>query len=97
MAVLHGAAENTTPEKQGMWAMFEVFFDTIVICSLTGLVILCVCHRVGSLVLSGAADGVLSGDTDFWPGDMDGLVSGSVSGSGFCWLYLSSGRGLDGI
>lgn len=47
MAVLHGAAENTTPEKQGMWAMFEVFFDTIVICSLTGLVILCVCHRVG--------------------------------------------------
>ena len=29
--------------------MFEVFFDTIVICSLTGLVILCVCHRVGSV------------------------------------------------
>ena len=49
MAVRHGAAENTTPEKQGMWAMFEVFFDTIVICSLTGLVILCVCHRVGRI------------------------------------------------
>ena len=49
MAVLHGEAENTTPEKQGMWAMFEVFFDTIVICSLTGLVILCVCHRVGRI------------------------------------------------
>lgn len=42
LAVLHGAAENTTPEEQGMWAMFEVFFDTIVICTLTALVILCI-------------------------------------------------------
>ncbi len=42
LAVLHGAAEDTTPEQQGMWAMFEVFFDTIVICTLTALVILCV-------------------------------------------------------
>lgn len=41
LAVLHGAAEDTTPEQQGMWAMFEVFFDTIVICTLTALVILC--------------------------------------------------------
>lgn len=41
MAVLHGAAEATTPEKQGMWAMFEVFFDTILICTMTALVILC--------------------------------------------------------
>lgn len=42
LAVLHGSAEETTPEEQGMWAMFEVFFDTIVICTLTALVILCV-------------------------------------------------------
>lgn len=42
LAVLHGAAEETTPEQQGMWAMFEVFFDTIVICTLTALVILCI-------------------------------------------------------
>ena len=41
MAVLHGAAEEATPEKQGMWAMFEVFFDTILICTMTALVILC--------------------------------------------------------
>ena len=41
LAVLHGAAEDTTPEEQGMWAMFEVFVDTIVICTLTALVILC--------------------------------------------------------
>ncbi len=46
LAVLHGAAEDTNPQQQGMWAMFEVFFDTIVICTLTALVILCVERRV---------------------------------------------------
>ena len=32
-----------TEEIQGMWAIFEVFFDTIVICTMTALVILCSC------------------------------------------------------
>lgn len=41
LAGLHGAAEGTSPHKQGMWAMFDVFFDTIFICSLTALAILC--------------------------------------------------------
>ena len=52
LAVLHGAAEDTTPEEQGMWAMFEVFFDTIVICTLTALVILCV-ERKSALTVGG--------------------------------------------
>ncbi len=42
LAGLHGAAGDTTPREQGMWAMFEVFFDTLVICTMTALVILCV-------------------------------------------------------
>ena len=42
LAILHGSARETTPEEQGMWAMFEVFFDTIISCTLTALVILCV-------------------------------------------------------
>ena len=41
LAGLHGAAEDTTPREQGMWAMFEVFLDTMVICTMTALVILC--------------------------------------------------------
>ncbi|MGN0157988.1 MAG: alanine/glycine:cation symporter family protein [Brotaphodocola sp.] len=41
LAILHGNAEETTPEEQGMWAMFEVCFDTIIICTLTALVVLC--------------------------------------------------------
>lgn len=42
LATLHGAAGETTPEEQGRWAIFEVFFDTIISCTLTALVILCV-------------------------------------------------------
>lgn len=42
LAVLHGSAGETTPEEQGMWAVFEVFFDTIISCTMTALVILCV-------------------------------------------------------
>lgn len=41
MAVLNGAAEQAEPGIQGQWAIFEVFFDTIVSCTLTALVILC--------------------------------------------------------
>ena len=56
LAVIHGAVENTTPEKQGMWAMFEVFFDTIISCTLTALVILCVTgESADALGLDGAA------------------------------------------
>lgn len=51
LAVLHGAAEKTTPEEQGMWAMFEVFFDTVVVCTMTGLVILCVQRQAGACAL----------------------------------------------
>ena len=47
LAVLHGAAERTSAEEQGMWAMFEVFFDTIVVCTMTALVILCITYTTG--------------------------------------------------
>ena len=40
LAVLNGAAEGD-PGVQGQWAIFEVFFDTVVSCTLTAVVILC--------------------------------------------------------
>lgn len=54
LAILHGSAKETTPEEQGMWAMFEVFFDTIISCTLTALVILCVTGGNGG---AGAPEG----------------------------------------
>ena len=38
--IAHGSAEAESPVKQGMWGIFEVFFDTVVMCTLTALVIL---------------------------------------------------------
>lgn len=39
--VLHSSAGNTDPYTQGMWSMFEVFFDTIFCCTLTAVTLLC--------------------------------------------------------
>ncbi len=36
----HGSAEAKSPAKQGLFGIFEVFFDTILLCTLTGFVIL---------------------------------------------------------
>ena len=38
--IIHSETDNTTPENQGMWAMFEVFCDTIFLCTIMALVIL---------------------------------------------------------
>ncbi len=41
MAALNGGADHAETGTQGQWAMFEVFFDTIVSCTITAIVILC--------------------------------------------------------
>ena len=38
--IAHAASSERDPVKQGLYGIFEVFMDTIVICSLTGLTIL---------------------------------------------------------
>ena len=38
--MVHATAETEHPFQQGVWGAFEVFFDTIVICTLTALAIL---------------------------------------------------------
>lgn len=38
--LVHSSADVKEPVKQGLWGIFEVFFDTIVICTLTALAIL---------------------------------------------------------
>ncbi len=39
--IVHAAAETDEPVEQGMWGMFQVFIDTIVVCTMTALCILC--------------------------------------------------------
>ncbi len=40
-SIAHACADTKKPVKQGMFGIFEVFTDTIVICTLTALVVLC--------------------------------------------------------
>ena len=67
-AVMVNSASNVKePVHQGMWGVFEVFADTIVICTLTALVILC----SGTPVSYGAAAGAeltISGFTTTYGG-----------------------------
>jgi len=38
--IVHAVADVNHPIQQSMWAIFEVFFDTIIVCSMTCLVVL---------------------------------------------------------
>ena len=40
-SIAHACADTKKPVKQGFFGIFEVFADTIVICTLTAFVILC--------------------------------------------------------
>ena len=40
LSILHSSTEHTTPQEQGMWGIFDVFFDTILMCTLTAAAIL---------------------------------------------------------
>lgn len=39
--IVHSTADVKEPVTQGLWGIFEVFFDTIIVCTLTALVVLC--------------------------------------------------------
>ena len=49
--IAHAASASKDPVEQGLWGVFEVFVDTIVICTLSGLVI----------ISSGLYEGEISG------------------------------------
>ncbi|MBQ2284904.1 MAG: sodium:alanine symporter family protein, partial [Clostridia bacterium] len=40
-SIAHACADTDNPVKQGLFGIFEVFADTIIICTLTAMVILC--------------------------------------------------------
>ena len=53
-SIAHACADTKKPVKQGFFGIFEVFTDTIVICTLTALVILCSGTPVGYGAAAGA-------------------------------------------
>ena len=53
--IAHSASESREPMKQGFWGIFEVFFDTFVICTLTAIVILVSFGGDAQLLYGGSA------------------------------------------
>lgn len=45
--IAHASSSEQSPVKQGLYGIFEVFFDTIVVCTLTSLAILCSSTHIG--------------------------------------------------
>ena len=52
--IAHAAAECKSPVHQGVWGIFEVFLDTIVVCTITALVVL---TAGGGALWQGGLDG----------------------------------------
>ncbi len=58
--LVHSSSNVKEPVKQGMWGIFEVFFDTFVVCTMTAVVVL----STGFIDLStGSPIGAVNGDT----------------------------------
>ncbi|MBO2516894.1 MAG: sodium:alanine symporter family protein [Clostridiales bacterium] len=53
--VAHSASETREPVRQGLWGVFEVFFDTFIVCTLSALMLLCTMDWQG-LIAAGAED-----------------------------------------
>lgn len=66
-SIAHACADTRKPVKQGFFGIFEVFVDTIVICTLTALVILCSGVTVGYGQAAGA-ELTISGFTSTYGG-----------------------------
>ena len=66
-SIAHACADTRKPVKQGFFGIFEVFVDTIVICTLTALVILCRGVPVGYGAAAGA-ELTISGFTSVYGG-----------------------------
>ena len=66
-SIAHACADTREPVKQGFFGIFEVFVDTIVICTLTALVILCSGVPVGYGQAAGA-ELTISGFTSTYGG-----------------------------
>lgn len=84
----HATSGSDTPAKQGLFGIFEVFVDTIVLCSLTGIGILLAAPEMssgGGIRIVTAAFSTVFGDLSPF------LVSVSVVvfalATVFCWAY----------
>ncbi len=80
-AMAHAAADVESPAHQGMWGIFEVFFATLVICTVTALVIL----SSGVYDMNAALIAISSGTID------NSMLGAPLSSAAFSTVFGSFG------
>ena len=85
----HVNSDTKIPAKQGLLGIFEVFFDTIVMCTLTGLVILLACD--GEFITDNGMLLVIYAFSKYYGKKAAYLISASILLFAFatvlCWAY----------
>ena len=81
-AIAHACADVDEPAEQGMWGIFEVFFATIIICTVTALVILTSGVYDPVRVLAMAEAGTLP----------RGMLGAPLTAAGFATLFGGAGE-----
>lgn len=76
--ITHAAAQTDHPSRQGLWGIFSVFVDTIVICTITGLTVL----------VTGAWKEVGTSEASNMVSIAFGTLMGEQVGAGFIAIYL---------
>ena len=103
--IAHAASSTEEPAEQAIWGVFEVFFDTIVICSITAFTVLLSGFELGEAALEGYASkgsAAVAAFNSILPGTLGGTIiqlslvffalSTILSWSYYgerCWGYLS--------
>ena len=103
--IAHAASSAQEPAEQAIWGVFEVFFDTIVICSITAFTVLLSGFELGEAALSGYASkgaAAVAAFNSILPGTLGGTIiqlslvffalSTILSWSYYgerCWGYIS--------
>ncbi|MBR4942387.1 MAG: alanine:cation symporter family protein [Clostridia bacterium] len=76
--MVHSASSVKEPVTQGIWGIFEVFFDTMIICTLTAVVVLS--SGTIDLVTGGPAAGFENMDSNVLVADAFGMQFGAFGG-----------------
>ena len=105
--IAHASADTDHPARQGLWGAFEVFFDSIVMCTVTGLVLLVTdtwkvfpLPQGAALCAAAFAKGFLGGDYVVYGGMVLFAFATIVAWYYYgerCAAYLCRGRRLQGL
>ena len=75
--IAHAASSTEEPAEQAIWGVFEVFFDTIVICSITAFTVLLSGFELGETALEGYASkgsAAVAAFNSILPGELGGTI-----------------------